>query len=76
MLAEFGKAGVDVDALGAQLQEEGAKSFVDSWNELMKVIESKSAVVAQGAKLKSRDPEGEEFSRWRDVLRSSASFFL
>jgi transaldolase len=50
VLAEFKKAGVDVDALGAQLQEEGAKSFVDSWHELLKVIESKSAVVAQGAK--------------------------
>ena len=50
VLAEFQKAGVDVDALGAQLQEEGAKSFVDSWHELLKVIESKSAVVAQGAK--------------------------
>ncbi len=50
VLAEFKKAGVDVDALGAQLQEEGAKSFVDSWTELLKVIESKSAVVAQGAK--------------------------
>jgi transaldolase len=50
VLAEFKKAGIDVDALGAQLQEEGAKSFVDSWNELLKVIESKSAVVAQGAK--------------------------
>jgi transaldolase len=44
-LAEFGKAGVDVDALAAQLQEEGAKSFVDSWNELMTVIESKSATL-------------------------------
>jgi transaldolase len=50
ILAEFKKAGVDVDTLGAQLQEEGAKSFVDSWHELLKVIESKSAVVAQGAK--------------------------
>ncbi len=47
VLAEFKKAGVDVDALAAQLQEEGAKSFVESWNELMKVIESKSAVLAK-----------------------------
>jgi transaldolase len=50
VLVEFKNAGVDVDALGAQLQKEGAKSFVDSWHELLKVIESKSAVVAQGAK--------------------------
>ena len=50
VLAQFKQAGFDVDAIGAQLQEEGAKAFVDSWNELLKVIESKSAVVAQGAK--------------------------
>ena len=49
VLAQFGKAGVDVDALAAQLQEEGAKSFVKSWNELMKVIESKSVVLTKVA---------------------------
>jgi len=42
VLGQFAKAGVDVDALAAQLQEEGAKSFVKSWNELMEVIVSKS----------------------------------
>jgi transaldolase len=47
VLSEFKQAGVDIDALGAKLQEEGAKSFVDSWTELMKVIESKSAVLAK-----------------------------
>ncbi len=49
VLAEFGKAGINVDALGVQLQEEGAKAFSDSWNDLMKVIESKSMVLAKGA---------------------------
>jgi len=49
VLAQFAQAGVDIDALGAQLQEEGAKSFDDSWNELLKVIASKSAAVAKGA---------------------------
>jgi len=44
-LAEFAKAGIDVDALAARLQEEGAKSFVNSWNELLAVIESKSAAL-------------------------------
>jgi transaldolase len=43
VLAQFAKAGVDVDALAAQLQDEGAKSFVKSWHELMGVIVSKSA---------------------------------
>jgi hypothetical protein len=43
VLARFAKAGVDVDGLGAQLQDEGAKSFVKSWHELMEVIASKCA---------------------------------
>ncbi len=43
VLAEFAKAGIDVDALAARLQDEGAKSFVKSWNDLMAVITSKSA---------------------------------
>ena len=42
VLAQFAKAGIDVDALAAQLQDEGAKSFVKSWNELMSVIALKS----------------------------------
>jgi transaldolase len=45
VLQQFAKAGVDIDALGAKLQTDGAKAFVDSWNELMGVIESKSAVL-------------------------------
>ncbi len=49
VLAEFAKAGIDVDALAAQLQEEGAKSFVKSWNDLMAVINSKSAVLKKAA---------------------------
>jgi len=31
--------------LGAQLQDEGAKSFVKSWNELLAVIASKSTAL-------------------------------
>ena len=42
VLAEFGKAGIDLGALANQLQDEGAKSFVKSWNDLIGVIESKS----------------------------------
>ena len=49
VLAKFGKAGVDVDALAAQLQDEGAKSFVKSWNDLMTVIASKSAALNEPA---------------------------
>ncbi len=47
VLAQFAKAGIDVDALAAQLQDEGAKSFVKSWNELMAVIASKSATLTK-----------------------------
>jgi transaldolase len=45
VLARFAQAGVDADALAARLQDDGAKSFVKSWNELMGVIASKSAVL-------------------------------
>ena len=40
-------AGIDIDDLGAKLQDEGAKSFVSSWNDLMEVIASKSASLAK-----------------------------
>lgn len=43
VLAEFAKAGIDIDALAARLQEEGAQSFVSSWNDLLAVIASKCA---------------------------------
>jgi transaldolase len=45
VLAQFAKAGIDIDALATQLQDEGAKTFVKSWNELMEVIESKSTAI-------------------------------
>jgi transaldolase len=41
VLAQFAKAGIDVDALAAQLQDEGQKSFTKSWQDLMSVIASK-----------------------------------
>ena len=45
VLAQFAQTGVDIDALAARLQKDGAKSFVKSWNGLMEVIASKSAVL-------------------------------
>jgi transaldolase len=53
VLAEFGEAGIDVNALGAQLQTEGAESFVKSWNELMDVISSKGASLNKSRTLKA-----------------------
>lgn len=47
VLAQFAKAGIDVDALAAQLQDEGAKSFVNSWNDLMAVITSKCVALQE-----------------------------
>ena len=49
VLAQFAQAGIDVDGLAARLQDEGAKAFVKSWNELLAVIESKSAALKQAA---------------------------
>jgi transaldolase len=46
VLAKFAAAGIDVDALAQQLQQEGAASFVKSWAELMKRIADKSAALA------------------------------
>ena len=42
VLDQFASAGIDIDALGTQLQEEGAGSFVKSWNDLLECIASKS----------------------------------
>jgi len=49
VLARFLAAGIDVQALSAQLQDEGAKSFVNSWNDLMGVITSKSAALKRAS---------------------------
>ena len=42
MLARFERAGIDVAALASDLQREGATAFVNSWNELMAGLASKS----------------------------------
>ena len=49
VLAEFAKAGIDIDALATRLQDDGAASFVKSWDELMAVIASKSAALEKAA---------------------------
>jgi transaldolase len=49
ILDQFAKTGMNVDALAAQLQDEGAKSFVKSWNELMAVVASKSDTLQMAA---------------------------
>jgi transaldolase len=49
VFGEFARAGVDINALATKLQDEGAASFVKSWNELMEVIVSKSAALQNAA---------------------------
>jgi transaldolase len=45
-LAEFREAGIDVDALAARLQSDGAKSFVSAWKDLMAHIEQQCVALA------------------------------
>jgi transaldolase len=49
VLARFAAAGIDVQALAAQLQDEGAKTFIKSWTDLMGVITSKSSVLKRAS---------------------------
>jgi transaldolase len=49
VLANFVKAGIDIDALATKLQNDGAASFVKSWNDLMASIEAKSSVMRKAS---------------------------
>ena len=46
LLARFSSAGVDVEAVGRDLQEKGAAAFVASWSSLLERIAAKVAEVA------------------------------
>jgi transaldolase len=48
-LDEFTASGVDLEALAIRLQQEGAASFVTSWQDLLGVIAAKSAASAKAA---------------------------
>ena len=45
VVARFASTGIDVSALAYQLQDEGAKAFVNSWRELLAVIAAKSTAL-------------------------------
>jgi transaldolase len=45
VIAAFGKAGIDDEKLAADLQLEGADSFVASWKDLLDRIEAKTAML-------------------------------
>jgi transaldolase len=46
VLANFQKAGIDLEQLAADLQSQGAKSFDESWQNLLSAIESKGKALA------------------------------
>lgn len=48
VLAAVRRAGIDVEALAARLQSEGAAAFVKSWHDLLGRIEAKSAELGAG----------------------------
>jgi transaldolase len=49
VLEQFSAAGIDVVELAAKLQDEGATSFVKSWNDLLHVISAKTAALQRAA---------------------------
>jgi transaldolase len=49
VLSRFAEAGINIDELAAQLQEEGARAFVKSWNELMSVVDSTGVMLEKAA---------------------------
>jgi transaldolase len=49
VMAEYTRAGVDLTALAAKLQRDGADAFVKSWDSLMGVISSKATALKKAA---------------------------
>lgn len=49
VLSQFAAAKIDINELAVKLQDEGATSFVKSWNELLDVIKSKTAALQKAA---------------------------
>jgi transaldolase len=49
VFAAFLRAGVDTGVLARQLQDDGVKSFANSWNKLMGVLASKGSAVSRAS---------------------------
>jgi transaldolase len=49
VLARFRAAGIDIDALAQRLQDEGAASFVKSWNDLMDLVGTKGQAMRKAS---------------------------
>jgi transaldolase len=54
VLEHFVAAGVDIDTLARRLQDDGAKSFVSSWNDLTAVIASKRRALGRASSVAAR----------------------
>lgn len=50
VLAQIGNAGVDIDALAARLQRDGAQAFVEAWQEMLQRIASKAGALQAPAR--------------------------
>ena len=48
-LGEFAKFGVGIDALAEKLQRDGAEAFVESWRDLLRAIDAKTAALGKRA---------------------------
>jgi len=48
VLAQIADAGIDIDALAVKLQEDGAGSFVKSWQQLLERIDAKAKTIGAG----------------------------
>jgi len=55
VLRRFAVEGIDIHALARKLQNDAAQSFVNSWNELMRVIASRSATLGKAHYATGRD---------------------
>jgi transaldolase len=49
VLSRFAEADINIDELAAQLQDEGAQTFVKSWNELMSVVDATGVMLEKAA---------------------------
>src|SRR6201993_4644051 len=49
VLSRFAEAGININSLAAQLQNEGAKTFVTSWNELLSVVDATGVMLEKAA---------------------------
>ncbi len=47
LLMRFTQAGIDIDALALQLQNQGERSFIKSWQQLLQRIDAKSAALVR-----------------------------